>query len=178
MEKPASRRIFFALWPDDQTRNRIAGAFNKTPQSKLSGRCLAASNLHLTLHFLGNVSQEKFDCAMDAAEKVKINPFKLTLDHYDCFDKARIFWLGAENVSSHLISLHKELAVVLADCGYIAEKRPFNPHITLMRKISLPIEKQSSESIEWQVNQFALVESIAVENGVEYHPVKIFTAVD
>ena len=55
-------RIFFALWPDDATRKQIAGSFKQLSINKKQGRIVSFDNLHITLHFIGNVNQQKLDC--------------------------------------------------------------------------------------------------------------------
>lgn len=171
------RRIFFALWPDDKTRDEISRVFKTTPQSNLPGRNLNKNNLHLTLHFLGNVSQKKLDCVQQIAESVISKPFELQLDHFGSFAKASVFWTGPSVVVKKLSSLHSSLGEVLKECEFTAEKRPFNPHVTLKRKIKCADELVTHESVFWSVNQFALVESISVEGGVEYRPLRFYTLV-
>ena len=48
------QRLFFALWPDDDTRHALA-RLAKTRLPSGSGRLVAAQNIHLTVAFLGAV---------------------------------------------------------------------------------------------------------------------------
>ena len=50
-------RLFFALWPDDATRARLAQAARQW-----SHRPVADDKLHMTLHFLGACSTEQQAC--------------------------------------------------------------------------------------------------------------------
>lgn len=172
MDKQKTRRVFFALWPDDDVRQKIVNAFNQSPQSKLKGRIMRPENLHLTLHFIGNVSEEKLACLDQAAQIVMVDPFEITLDQYGHFDKAKIFWMGCQSMSDRLKKLHSYLGDSLAGCDYQADKRPYVPHVSLLRKVVQPGEIVDFESIDWQVNEFALIESLFTEEGVKYEVIR------
>jgi 2'-5' RNA ligase len=163
-----THRLFFALWPDDAVRQQITDAFNQSPQSKLNGRIMRQSNLHITLHFIGNVNDEKMHCLHQQASQQTAEAFSLNLDHYGYFYKPRVLWMGCHQQPDNLKSLYKELGVLFRHCDYQAENRPYAPHLTLMRKLSRPGELEPFSSISWQVNDFVLVESVAGAAGVEY----------
>lgn len=167
------KRIFFALWPDDNTRQEIYQLFLDSGLSK-TGHLFKSHNLHLTLHFLGNVPAEKYDCALEVASAIKVNAFNLKLDHYGVFKKAGILWYGPTCIPQGLSELHHKLAVALGSCDYLPDKRKLKPHVTLMRKYKAFDQQFNAKEINWFIDQFALVESIPVEGGVEYKPVKIY----
>ncbi|WP_221896434.1 2'-5' RNA ligase family protein [Bathymodiolus japonicus methanotrophic gill symbiont] len=55
------KRLFFALWPSEQTRKQIDN-FNQS--LKLDGlRKVSSANLHITLLFLGN-TDAKIECLL------------------------------------------------------------------------------------------------------------------
>mgnify|MGYP002265578925 CR=1 FL=1 len=122
MDKEKTRRVFFALWPDDDVRKKIVDTFNLSSQAKLKARIMQPENLHLTLHFIGNVSEEKLTCLDLAAQTVKIKPFELLLDQYGYFDKVKIFWMGCRSTPDELNILHHHLGDALAACDYQADK--------------------------------------------------------
>lgn len=177
MQKNTQRRIFFALWPGDSVRNEINRVFKSAPQANLPGRHLNKNNLHLTLHFLGNVSLQQFDCVQRIAETITSKSFELRLDHFGSFTKARVLWTGPSVITEELSGLQYELGEVLKECEFTPEKRPFNPHVTLARKIKCTEQLLPHEPVIWSVNQFALVESISVEGGVEYRPLRFYKLV-
>ena len=83
-------RIFFALWPDDATRKQIVASFQQLSIDGKQGRVVSFDNLHITLHFIGNVNQQKLDCLHRAAQAVKADSFNLELDHYGYFNKPKV----------------------------------------------------------------------------------------
>jgi 2'-5' RNA ligase len=50
-----SRRIFFALWPDNGVRSRLEQLAAMLPPGR--GRAHAAEDLHLTLAFIGQAGR-------------------------------------------------------------------------------------------------------------------------
>ena len=77
---PKKRRLFFALWPDKSIRKEMALLNRKLPSAERGGRLMSDANLHLTLHYIGPVSEEDMTSLNLAAQKVKSAPFKLKLD--------------------------------------------------------------------------------------------------
>ena len=50
-ERPETRRLFFALWPDEATRERMAALLKALRGAR--GRAVKAEKLHVTLAFIG-----------------------------------------------------------------------------------------------------------------------------
>lgn len=138
------------------------------------GRSIAPQNLHLTLHFLGNVSLETCDCVSQAATKVLFKAFSLKLDKFGFFIKPKVFWMGVTNTPNPLVQLYNDLGECLKVCDYQMESRVFTPHVSLKRKIKRFELKEKPHSINWYVNQFALIESRPTDNGVMYEPLEIY----
>ena len=174
-----TRRLFFALWPTDQVRHSIVETFSQLPLND-KGHIMQPRNLHVTLHFIGSVTEDVKNCMHTAAQTIRSNSFECDLDRFGSFRRARILWMGCQNVSVELTQLHHKLAVALENCGYQSEKRVFSPHVTLMRKYLIPfgnqMGNQSAEqidfSITWLVNEFVLVESHSDKQGVNYQVIE------
>lgn len=162
-----ARRLFFALWPSDHVRQSIVKQSSSIIQG-VKGRVIRPENIHITLHFIGQANKEDEACFHEAAQSVSGNPFTLNLDHYGSFARARVLWMGLRETPDKLIHLHDELGATLAACGYQCDKRPYNPHVTLMRKCTKPVIKQHEFYVSWPVDKFVLVESIQNVSGVNY----------
>jgi RNA 2',3'-cyclic 3'-phosphodiesterase len=163
-----NHRVFFALWPDDDTRKKIIQTFEQSSIEKGQGRIVHPDNLHITLHFIGNVNQKKLNCLHKAAQKVKAECFDLELNHFGYFQKPKVLWMGLKQKPESLISLHKLLGESLGKCDYQVEKRDYAPHVTLMRKLSKPECLKNISAIHWHSNEFVLVESVSIDGGVCY----------
>jgi len=169
-----SRRVFLALWPDDTVRRQLVDSFAASPQAHLQGRIFKPANLHLTLHFLGNLAPHQLNCIHETALKTRLSPFDLKLNRYGYFNKSRVFWIGPDWVPEGLCKLHAELAKKLVVCDYQAEKHLFTPHVTLMRKLINAEELIVPEVINWHIDRFALLESRPGKKTVEYVPLEFY----
>jgi 2'-5' RNA ligase len=161
------RLLFFALWPSDQVRQSIIETFSTVSISD-NYRVTQPENLHITLHFVGQVSPEVKDCLHNAAHSINHKPFLINLDCLGYFNRAKIFWMGSNSVPVELTQLHHSLDASLARCGYKSESREYEPHVTLMRKCMAPVNTAKDFIIPWLVDEFVLVESISGPNGVNY----------
>jgi len=174
-ESEIKRRIFFALWPNEKVRLKIFEAYNNSGFSQLDGREFKLDNLHLTLYFLGNVTNEQFDSALNAAAKIEFKAFDLTLDYFDIFKKPKVLWMGCSVLPSALASLYENLGRVLSEYDFVLDSRTFTPHVTLMRKLKQYEFDITPPVINWRVNEFGLIESVVSENAVTYKPIKFFS---
>lgn len=156
-------RLFFALWPDDETRTRLAQV-----AQACSPRPVAAEKLHMTLHFLGACSDEQQACYVQAVSAVECEPFELQLDCLGGRARSGIQWLTASQPPAALSRLVETLAEALAPCDYTPEKRPFLPHVTLARKVRKPRVRTGLPAITWKVRDFVLVESVEAEGRTHY----------
>lgn len=161
-------RLFFALWPDDSVRSHLTYIYDKNNGLSGQGSAVKPANLHMTLHFLGNIPIHKVDCFIRQANKVVGQPFELVLDHFGYFKRPRVLWLGCDGIPRDLKKLHIDLGQLLKPCGYTPEQRSFCPHITLRRKNNGPTQPRNINPVEWTVNSFVLVKSYALSDGVEY----------
>lgn len=161
-------RLFFALWPDDPVREQIGAAYRSLPVEFRAGRLMRSSNLHVTLHFLGNVPVEQVACFERQAGAIRAQPFSLVFDRAGEFSRARVGWLGCTEIPPGLQLLHRELGLNIQRCGFEIDKRAYNPHMTLVRKLSRRVRATGIAPIVWRIERFVLVRSIAIEGGVEY----------
>lgn len=177
MREKRDVRIFFALWPDDELRNQIAENLDRTNIDRDKCRLVTNSNLHLTLHFIGNTSIAEMKCLDRQARGFDAEAFELTLDCSGYFKKSKVFWIGCQTVPQALFNLHRILAEQISQCAYQPETRPYSPHITVARKITEAPELTPVEPVPWRVDRFVLVESISVPGGVSYEVVESYSLV-
>jgi len=150
----ATDRLFFALWPGEVQRAALEEIQRGLPSH--GGRLADPGDLHVTLIFLGELDLDRRICAERAAGRVRAGPFRLTLDRFGCFPRARVLWCGASKCPQPLLGLVRSLSGSLLDCGFRPERRPFVPHVTLARKArALPAQELPSP-IVWSVSSFSL----------------------
>ncbi len=171
-------RLFFALWPEEAQRRRLYEAADTIALDTAVHR-VPLANLHLTLHFIGNVYFEQMDCLQEAAHSVRASAFDLIVDVQGYFNKPRVAWLGCANPPDALGNLHRELGRCLGSCDYQPEARPYHPHVTVARKSGLIVTDTCFDPIDWKVSRFALIEVQAMEaksitKGVQYRALEIY----
>jgi len=168
MPKPeAEKRLFFALWPNAKLQNRIFQDSTSILRP-WPGKRVLARQLHITLVFLGQVSNELQVCLRKKVSAIDVSGFDLALSEIGSFSRSQVIWIGPDGVSPHLLELQKRLTQAQAECGMQPEARPFAPHMTLMRHAKSGCSHLRTARISWQVRDFALIESINHANGVEY----------
>ena len=171
-----THRLFFALWPTEEVRQSIVDALSSL-SPEVNGRIIRPQNLHVTIHYVGQVTKPTKDCMHAAAQSVKAEGFQMNLDRLGLFPKAKIFWMGAQNTPDQLMQLHMKLGTALEDCGFVTDERAFAPHLTLLRKCRGPVPENINFSIPWRVEEFVLVESITYQEGVKYRVLERYSLI-
>ncbi|MCK4710700.1 MAG: RNA 2',3'-cyclic phosphodiesterase [Gammaproteobacteria bacterium] len=161
-------RLFFALWPDQQVRKSLAEAFAGIAELSGQGRAMNTSNLHMTLHFLGNIPVNQIACYIDRAQQIETASFELEINQLGYFKRPQISWLGSVGVPPALLQLQYLLGTTIKYCGFQPETRPYMPHITMARKIKQAVTVDSINSIPWKVENFVLVQSLGQGESTQY----------
>lgn len=167
MSRQNTKRLFFALWPPHRPRDAIFKVA-RALKTQTDGRLVNFENLHLTLAFAGSVTEEQQQCMEQVASKIHLPSFKLVLSELGYWPKPKVAWLAPKQTPSGLITLADNLNANLAACGYEADIRPFQAHVTLLRKAKRHPKDTETREINWAVDRFSLVESITHAEGVEY----------
>jgi len=160
-------RLFFALWPDDAARLALA-EWCRRIHRVANGRPTRAETIHQTLAFLGDCEPARLAEIEAAAGRVPPRRFELVLDRAGLWNHNRIAWAGASAVPPELDALVAELRAVLADAGFAFDRKPFVPHITLVRKARPGVALPALAPIRWQVTGFVLVRSVLRPDGSDY----------
>jgi 2'-5' RNA ligase len=167
---PDTLRLFFALWPDDPTRD----ALNRTGKwlhQHWGGRRMRADTLHITLAFLGATPADKLDAVIACADAVQAKPYELALDQAGYWRHNRIGWLGVTETSPQHFELVGALNARLRAADFPIDDRPHMPHVTLLRK-SLGGEVPVCAPVCWTVTDFVLVKSVTESNGARYDVIR------
>jgi len=171
------QRLFFALWPDEAERQQLKQCqqlkcFSDSLQDHPGSRAVFPGNFHITLAFLGNVNSSQRACAEQIANSIQCSSFKLTIDTADYWHKPRILWVGPSEMPEALVTLATELRDGAIACGVQMDMRPYNAHVTLMRKIARLPEGLAIRPFPWVARHFVLIESTTRPEGVRYEVIK------
>ena len=154
-----ARRLFFALRPPTEIQ-RILYQMAAATKKQYGGRQVPLPNLHLTLHFLGNLPEPELPALLQVGASIQSESFSLVLNHSVFRSRQQMLWAMPAGIPVALTELNAELRRrIESQCGLELEERPFFPHITLLRKLpKLPTELDMP-TIEWRVGEFVLMES-------------------
>lgn len=161
---PSRRRVFFALWPDAETRAAIVRATRRAV--RLSGGApMAKERLHVTVAFLGGLTPEQLERARSALP-IAVGPFELVLDTLGVWPASRTLWIAGREVPPALNELELRLWDALQQRGFEREPRIYRPHLTLARRARAVDETVAP--IAWRASEIVLAESLPVARGVHY----------
>ena len=161
------KRLFFALWLDDNVIQRIEQDVIKH-FSNCQGRILETSNWHVTLAYFGASDLNTQACLEEKAEKIKSQPFELNLSKCGFWPRPKVAWFAPEEVPDVLKQLMNALQHAITPCGFKIEARDYFPHITLVRKAKNNPASFEVSPINMKVSKFCLVESKTHPQGAQY----------
>jgi 2'-5' RNA ligase len=176
-----TRRLFFALWPDEATRATLAHATRKAVRS-CGGRPVAVHNLHATLLFLGAVAQSRVSEVMAIAARaaagmavpgaVDSSSPGFVFDRVEFWKKPHVLVATSSVAGGAGDVLAGALAEMLAretlSAGFAPDPKPLRPHVTLARKVAFLQTQLAMQPVPWSFADFALVESQTHPDGLVY----------
>lgn len=94
--------------------------------------------LHLTLRFLGEISDDRLDSVATAAQTAcgKWPAFRLDLGRPGCFPdfrRPRVLWISADDPTGTVERIASDLEQIARSAGFEPERRGFTPHLTVAR---------------------------------------------
>lgn len=174
----ASHRLFFALsLPETTQQEIIRWRSERFPLE--AGRPVAAANLHLTLAFLGDVSEQKAQALQTLAGRIRQPAFSLTLDDAGHWPRPGVVWLGCRRAPRGLLQLAELLRSQAARNGCYQTALPFHPHITLLRGATRPVAIPPA-TFSWQADMthFSLYESLFDNGKTRYQALETWSFID
>ena len=133
-------RVFVAVDISEEARLLIARRieFLRARFSNLRVGWEKPEKLHLTLKFLGDMTEKQLQDLIVATEKSAhgVSPFELQISGVGAFPprgNARVLWLGVKDATAGLKELNKRLEDECFAIGFEREKRDFKPHLTIAR---------------------------------------------
>ncbi len=175
----SAMRLFIALDLDHE-------GYFKDLQSQLLHKQLHSSfphEFHLTLSFLGEVSEVKAKSLIENLRRVSFPAFELETTQIGVFpgeNRINVIWLGLKD-NKVLTGLKHQIDQAI---GPIKEDHPFHPHITLARIKQLSeevkedyiaqIKKIKPTKKSFKITQFKLIKSDLGIKGPVYTDVASF----
>lgn len=175
-----SHRIFIAINLPENIKNEIEALILelKKKNKRATVKWVERENLHLTLHFLGSITDEQIETIKLILEKraMESGPIELEMGLVGAFpnlQEPRVVFIDAKEKTGQLVRLVKNIGQDLINQGFEVDNRPWQSHITIGR-----IKNQSGklEGIDheyiigkiWPAKSIDLMESELTSDGPNY----------
>ena len=170
-------RVFIAIEMPEEVREELVRI-----QDKFSGlgKINFVKTFHLTLKFLGEISDDKVEGVKKRLKEVKFESFNVKLGGLGVFpheNYVRVMWVGLE--SERIIGLQRKID----DCleGLFEREKRFSAHVTVGRvkfvndKEGLKgMLKEEVKKIEFSVKGVKLIKSELTPEGPIYSDLEIY----
>lgn len=148
----------------------IASDFRWTP----------ASNLHLTVRFIGSIESSVAEGIADRLAERQLKEFEQRLGDVGTFKRGRlvrVVWLQVEAGADAARELAAHVEAECVRAGLVPEARPFQPHLTLARARArdgalLPPLPGPPELQPWRAGELILYRSQLGRTGSVYEPLR------
>lgn len=169
-------RLFVAIPVPEELRRRMAMLCTGVQGARWSPE----ENLHLTLGFIGEVTEDRLPDIAAQLDRVRCAPFPLRLSgagHFETRQRVRALWIGVES-NPDLFALQERVVAALGRAGIAIEKRRFLPHVTVARlKGAAPGTVEGwlrantlFRAMPFIVDHFTLYRSHPGQGGSHYEP--------
>lgn len=177
-------RAFIAIDLPEKVKTSISSLQNNLKELNLSAKWVRPDNIHLTLKFLGNISDDKLTPVKEIIANIakEFKTFEVNLTELGFFPnsrKPRVLFI-ATSKSEKLKAIADSLEEGLAKIGFVKEGR-FKSHLTLARIKSLENISHLNKKItslriqaSFKIDQITLYQSKLTSSGPVYE--KLFTA--
>ena len=177
-------RTFVAVEINDQ---EILDSIKKLQTDlDIKAKPVSLNNIHFTLMFLGEISEDVSSKVKDALNSIQFDEFEVQFEGVGAFPKARmprVVWLGTdEKGGAGLSNLASSVENALSPLGFHSDK-PFKPHVTIFRiknkigNISDKLEMFSSTKIGKQkVSEIKFKKSVLTPEGPNYSDLQVIKA--
>jgi RNA 2',3'-cyclic 3'-phosphodiesterase len=129
--------LFVALNLPDEVRRALWAAAAPVRELGLPLKWVRPEGIHVTLKFLGEVSEAREPELRSALGRAAVggHPLPLAIDGFGAFpgfERPRVIWAGLEP-DPGLDALQHRVEREFEPLGFAPEQRPFRPHLTLGR---------------------------------------------
>ena len=134
-------------------------------------------NMHFTVQFLGEVSEEEVRKISDVLNSIEFSAFSISFANIGVFPKPnfpRVIWIGTNDGIDELEKLVEMIRSKLSHLGFSPDKK-FKPHVTIFRVknkiegLTSKLEKFSSYSFgKQEISEIKLKKSELTPNGPIY----------
>jgi RNA 2',3'-cyclic 3'-phosphodiesterase len=131
-------RLFVGIDLPGEIKDGLAALIELLRRGAPEAKWVPRDNLHLTIAFLGEVSEERvtaIEGALRAAAtgKSAIDTALAGLGAFPSARRARVVWAGLDDAAGRMAALASDVSTALGPAGFEPEKRTWTAHLTLAR---------------------------------------------
>lgn len=179
-------RTFIGIDFDIKVKNEIKAIQSIVRENSHKGRFKYMGNFHLTLKFLGDISENQVNIINEVLEKSAqgVGRFSLIVEKLGFFGgkgTIRTLWLGLGGELDSLNALYRNIEAGLGAWGFDKEKRPYTPHITIAQDLLLRTSFEELRTIvdlsripNIDVSEVSLIKSEQIQGKRVYTPISTF----
>jgi RNA 2',3'-cyclic 3'-phosphodiesterase len=170
-------RCFIAIDLPSHIKSRIFHKFEILFGKRLfKGKNCMKDSLHLTLKFLGEVTEEQIKKIDEDLKKIKLSKFDCSIGKVGIFDNEdniKIIWVNL--IAEEIFKLQKQVAK-----NFKREDMGFHPHITTSRVVEVvnknallkELRNINFKKLDFEVGEFLLMKSEITKEGLKYKVLK------
>jgi 2'-5' RNA ligase len=159
-------RLFLALWPPESVRRQVVG-WQSQWQWPQKASVVPPERLHLTLHFLGEVAQQRLADLKYVLQPIRAQEFALNFTRSEMWQQG-VAVLRPVQAPTQLRGLHGRIGLALASIGMKAEERAWRAHVTLARRAAGAVAPPEPPDVHWVAREgFVLVQVLTGGRGYE-----------
>jgi len=169
-------RCFIALEVGEDVKQHCRSHIAALKKSGFHGKWVENENFHITLFFLGEISEEQMKKTAEIVKNSRFNHFSLWINQLGFFQKygkPTVIWLGFQK-SDPLQELYSVMKNELEAIGYQGLNKRYIPHLTLGRIKKFP-EDWEDKLKSMRINNVTITDTVLslkrstlTENGPIY----------
>ena len=168
---------------NDEVLNSIA---KLQSDLKIKAKPVGKENMHFTLLFLGEITEELAPKIMEALQLISFSPIQISFIGAGAFPNPRfprVIWIGVDDIASqNLVKLATQVEEKLGPLGFKSDK-PFRPHLTIFRikssvgDISKELDKLKTINLGHDtISELKFKKSILTPTGPIYSDLQVVKA--
>ncbi len=173
-------RLFIAIDLPEEAKKELVSIQEKIGSADAKISWVAKKNLHLTLKFLGEVSDENAANIKRVLKGIAVGSFELELNRFGAFpsiDNPKVLWVGLEPEKDVIKLAQKIDAETL---NFSEQNAEFKAHLTIGRVKLIKFKKEFVEKLKkvkvfgiyFKIDSFTLYKSTLTREGAIYEVVE------
>jgi 2'-5' RNA ligase len=134
---PETIRSFVAFDIDSQqVLAKLAEAQDILSRSGADLKLVEPQNIHITLRFLGDITQSMVDRIWQEMQSISFKSFDVEIKGIGAFPNfryAKVIWAGIQGGGGELSKIFGQLETRLRLLGFAPDSKGFSPHLTIAR---------------------------------------------